>query len=83
MAPGHRHLDGAGGGLRAARYRLSAHGILAEGALNVPGWTYAEIELDAIARVRREGVVLNRAHWDDQQGRDGTPRAEALRQVVA
>ena len=47
-----------------------ATGVIAEGALNEPGWTYAEVDLAAIAHVRRDGVVLNRAHWDDQQGRD-------------
>lgn len=47
-----------------------ATGILAEGALNVPGWTYAEVDLDAIAHVRQDGVTLNRAHWQDQLGRD-------------
>jgi predicted amidohydrolase len=47
-----------------------ADGVLAEAALNRTGWTYAEIDQAAIARVRRDGVVLNRAHWDDQRGRD-------------
>lgn len=54
-------------------------GILAEGELNVPGWTYAEIDLNAVTRVREEGVVLNRAHWHDQIGRDGPPEPVALR----
>ncbi|WP_420324502.1 carbon-nitrogen hydrolase family protein [Mameliella sp.] len=54
-------------------------GILADGVLNQPGWTYAEIDPGAVARVRREGVVLNRQHWDDQAGRDGAPEVIALR----
>ncbi|MEM9552151.1 MAG: carbon-nitrogen hydrolase family protein [Pseudomonadota bacterium] len=41
-------------------------GVLAEGALNSPGWIYAELDLAAIARVRVDGTVLNRAHWDEQ-----------------
>ncbi|ARC90613.1 carbon-nitrogen hydrolase family protein [Rhodovulum sp. MB263] len=41
-------------------------GILAEGALNAPGWVYAEIDRAAIARVRAAGQVLNRAHWPEQ-----------------
>jgi predicted amidohydrolase len=54
-------------------------GILAEGALNEPGWTYATVDPAAIARVRRDGVVLNRAHWDDQSGRDVAPPLVPLR----
>ncbi len=53
--------------------------LLADGVLNQPGWTYAEIDRDAVARVRREGVVLNRQHWDDQAGRDGAPEVTTLR----
>nr|WP_237400106.1 carbon-nitrogen hydrolase family protein [Rhodovulum sulfidophilum] len=41
-------------------------GILAEGALNAPGWVYAEIDRAEIARVRTAGQVLNRAHWPEQ-----------------
>lgn len=47
-----------------------ATGVIAEGALNQPGWTYAEVDLDRIAHVRADGVVLNRRHWEDQTGRD-------------
>lgn len=45
-------------------------GVLAEGALNVPGWTYAEVDLGAIAHVRADGRVLNRTHWSEQARRD-------------
>ncbi|WP_289155655.1 carbon-nitrogen hydrolase family protein [uncultured Salipiger sp.] len=48
-----------------------ASGVLAQGRLNQPGWTIAELDLDAVARVRKDGVVLNRTHWDEQAGRDG------------
>ena len=47
-------------------------GVLAAGELCVPGWTYAEVDLAQVAHVRTEGVVLNRDHWADQTGRDGT-----------
>ncbi|MEK0164399.1 carbon-nitrogen hydrolase family protein [Phaeobacter sp. A36a-5a] len=43
-----------------------ATGVLAEGILNKPGWTYADIDLEAIAHVRRDGVVRNRTHWDER-----------------
>ena len=56
-----------------------ATGVLAEGVLNQPGWTYAEVDLEAVAEVRRDGVVLNRAHWGDQAGRDTVPVATLLR----
>ncbi len=42
-------------------------GILAQTALNAPGWAMAEIDRAAIARVRREGNVLNHAHWEEQK----------------
>lgn len=46
-----------------------ATGVLAEGALNVPGWVYAEVDPAAVARVRAEGTVLNLAHWPEQDAR--------------
>lgn len=42
-------------------------GILAEGPLGQPGWTYAEISRAAIADVRADGGVLNLAHWPEQE----------------
>jgi len=47
--------------------------------LDQPGWTYATLDLDAIARVRDDGGVLNRSHWADQSGRDGPAVLRALR----
>lgn len=47
-----------------------ATGVIAQGEMNVPGWTYAEVDLERIAHVRRDGVVLNRRHWEEQIGRD-------------
>lgn len=44
-------------------------GVLAEGTLNVPGWTYAEVDIGAIAHVRANGVVRNRTHWSEQDPR--------------
>ena len=41
-------------------------GILAETALNEPGWAMAEISLEAIAETRKDGGVLNHLHWDEQ-----------------
>lgn len=44
-------------------------GILAEGRQNEPGWVFAEIEQDSVARVRKEGHVRNFAHWAEQNER--------------
>ncbi|MDU8912999.1 carbon-nitrogen hydrolase family protein [Aestuariicoccus sp. MJ-SS9] len=54
-------------------------GILAEGVLNRPGWTYADVDPARIAHVRRDGVVLNRSHWTEQTDRIGAIRTEMLR----
>jgi predicted amidohydrolase len=43
-------------------------GILAEGAMGAPGWAIADISREAIAAVRRDGGVLNLAHWPEQAG---------------
>ncbi|MCC5956519.1 MAG: carbon-nitrogen hydrolase family protein [Natronohydrobacter sp.] len=48
-------------------------GILAQTALNAPGWAYADVSLETIARVRREGAVLNHAHWAEQEMRLSRP----------
>ncbi len=53
-------------------------GILAEGTLNQPGWTYATVDLDAIAHVRADGRVLGRTHWAEQVGRDSPVTSERL-----
>lgn len=44
-------------------------GVLAQGQMDQPGWTYAEVDLSAIAGVRADGAVLNRSHWDEQPAR--------------
>ena len=44
-------------------------GILALGELNEPGWVLADVDLDAIHRVRAEGHVFNHAHWPESHDR--------------
>lgn len=51
-------------------------GVLAEGALNRPGWTYAAIDRAAIADVRADGRVLNLRHWTEQA--DRLPHIETI-----
>lgn len=43
-----------------------ADGVLAQGQLNQPAWISAGLDLDKVARVRREGQVLNYRHWPEQ-----------------
>lgn len=50
-----------------------ATGIFAETPLNAAGWAYADITLDAIDEVRRNGGVLNHAHWSEQHQRISRP----------
>lgn len=46
-----------------------ATGIMAETVLNTPGWAVAEVDLEAIRHVRRDGRVLNHLHWGEQAAR--------------
>lgn len=61
---------GAGGVFGPPDVGFPEDGILALGALNAPGWTYADVDLEAIAQARADGTVLNRRDWRAQQGRD-------------
>lgn len=70
---------GAGGIFGPPDAGFPANGVLAEGALNTPGWTYAQVNPGAISHVRADGHVLGRTHWTEQGGRDGSPSVERLR----
>jgi predicted amidohydrolase len=48
------------------------NGIFAETALNAPGWAIADVSLAAVHEVRRDGGVLNHAHWPEQLARIST-----------
>ncbi len=52
-------------------------GIIAEGEMNAPGWTIAEVDLSAVAAARANGQVRTMAHWPEQD------RAAAAVQTVA
>jgi predicted amidohydrolase len=45
------------------------NGIFAQTELNVAGWAMAEVSLDAIHNLRRDGGVLNHMHWPEQLAR--------------
>lgn len=70
---------GAGGIFCPPDTGFPPNGVLAAAEICVPGWTYADVALETIAHVRADGVVLNRAHWDEQAGRDGAALNVALK----
>lgn len=43
-------------------------GVIAQGAMNTPGWTRAQIDLKALAQVRESGGVRTFHDWDRQLG---------------
>jgi predicted amidohydrolase len=47
---------------------LPENGIVALGALNAPGWTIADLDLDLVAAVRQSGAVRGWSHWQEQPG---------------
>lgn len=69
---------GAGGVFGPPDRGFPPTGVLAEGVLDAPGWTVAQVDLEKIAQVRADGGVLNRTHWAEQAGRDGAPTVERL-----
>lgn len=54
-----------------------ATGILAEGAMNEPGWVSATVSRALIAQTRADGGVLNLAHWPEQSDRLAVPLRRA------
>ncbi|MDX5402169.1 MAG: carbon-nitrogen hydrolase family protein, partial [Rhodobacterales bacterium] len=56
---------GAGGVFGPPDRGFPATGVIAEGKLNRPGWTYAEVNLAAVRDVRADGHVLNLSHWPE------------------
>ena len=70
---------GAGGVFCPPDTGFPSTGVMAVGVLGMPCWTYSDIDMGAIAHVRADGVVLNRAHWSEQLGRDGPALNVTLR----
>lgn len=42
---------------------FASDGVVAQGALDAPGWVFGDLDLAEIARVRREGQVTNHRDW--------------------
>ena len=43
-------------------------GVLAQGAVDAPGWTMADADPEAVAALRRGGEVAGVAHWPEAEG---------------
>ena len=72
---------GAGGIFCPPDTGFPSTGVMAAAEICVPGWTYADVDIEAIAHVRADGVVLNRKHWDEQLGRDHPAQNIALGRI--
>jgi len=70
---------GAGGIYGPPDTGFPPDGVLAQGALDTPGWSIAEVDLAAIAHARTDGTVLNRRDWDAQSGRAAPAPPQPLR----
>ena len=55
-----------------------ADGIVAEGAIDQPGWVFGEVDPALIHRVRRSGAVFNHAHWPEQAASITLPQVEIV-----
>ena len=69
---------GRGGVFSPPDTGFPATGVIAEGQLNQPGWTFGEFDLSAIQNVRANGGVLNRSHWVEQGDGAKTTRIHTL-----
>lgn len=82
VAPWSEAVDistGAGGIFGPPDDGFPGSGVLAEGNIDWASWTYADVDLDAIANVRRDGTVLNRTHWAEQDQRIQSVTQQQLR----
>ncbi|WP_375230374.1 carbon-nitrogen hydrolase family protein [Roseobacter sp. S98] len=70
---------GAGGIFAPPDRGFPSDGVIAVGQIGAAGWTYAPVSLPDIAQVRADGVVLNKTHWTEQDGRDGDATNVCLR----
>lgn len=69
---------GAAGVFAPPDARFSADGMIAEGKLDAVQWVFADLDLDALARVREDGEVLNSRNWSLQPGAGELPAARVV-----
>ena len=53
-------------------------GVVAQGAVDAPGWVFGEIDPAKVERVRVEGSVFNHRHWDEQGAAVTLPVVEVV-----
>jgi predicted amidohydrolase len=57
------------------------NGVIATGVVNKPGFIYADIDLERVAQVRRDGQVLNHLHWSEQPGAGALPEVTQVKLI--
>lgn len=60
---------GAAGFFAPPDHGLPPSGVIAEGPMSQPQWVYADLDLERLRAVRRDGQVLNRRDWPTQAKR--------------
>ena len=73
------HNCGQGGVFGPPDRGFPSSGVMAEGVLDQPGWTYCDIDTARIHDVRKDGGVLNWSHWEEQNDRAPKPQVIGLR----
>ncbi len=58
--------------------RFSAEGTIARGTLNAAQWVFADLDLEALARIREDGEVLNTKNWALQPGAAPLPPSRTI-----
>jgi predicted amidohydrolase len=58
------HNHGSAAVFGPVDYGFASDGVIAQGTLDAPGWVYADLDIESLARVREGGQVTNHADWD-------------------
>ena len=69
---------GAAGIFAPSDKGFPAGGVIALGEANVPGWTIATLDLDAMRTLREDGQVQTYKHWSEQLGASVLPAARVI-----
>jgi predicted amidohydrolase len=69
---------GAAGIFAPSDKGFPAGGVIALGEANVPGWTVATLDLDAMRTLREDGQVQTYKHWSEQLGASVLPAARVI-----
>ncbi len=70
---------GAAGVYAPPDMRFSADGVVARGTLNAAQWLFADLDLQALARIREDGEVLTARNWALQPGAMPLPPAKTVK----